>query len=185
MKTQTTLIIILFIIILYNLELDIQNNSFTKNAITNNEIIQLDSTVKLSKNVQKVEITCTSFGYYRERAFRVLLTNSDIIITDYFNDDNIVQIKTDTTRNKLIEFINCFYIDKDQDILISKKEEPAPITDYPYIGVTYSLTENKKKKSQTTLYSNINFNPVFLEFYKLLNTFGNILNQEYWKRDIW
>lgn len=71
--------------------------------------------------------------------------------------------------NRFLTYINQFYINKTQPIILSKSIEPSPITDYPVINVLGFKDGKEIVAKEITLYSNIKFNPKFIEFYKFLD----------------
>ena len=80
------------------------------------------------------------------------------------------QIRSDNVAySQLIQYINQFYIEKSDSIVLSKSSEPAPVTDYPYICVKVFKGEKEVLNKDITLYSNIEFHPKFIEFYEFLD----------------
>ncbi len=72
-------------------------------------------------------------------------------------------------KQKFLNFVNGLYIEENT-IVLSKKVEPAPVSDYPIIEAVGFLGNRKIFKEETILYSNIEFNPKFLEFYEFLDS---------------
>ncbi|WP_310103379.1 hypothetical protein [Algoriphagus sp. 4150] len=86
----------------------------------------------------------------------------------YFNfEKNVNEVRI---TQQFLRFINQFYIDKTEKIILSKEEEPAPVSDYPVISVLGYLNGKKIIEEKTNIYSNIKFNPQFLEFYEFLDS---------------
>ncbi|MEK6492489.1 hypothetical protein [Myroides odoratimimus] len=122
--------------------------------------------LKLGNNVDRVEIECFFFGEFNDRSFVVRLTNDKLIIL--LNDDES-EIKNDHNHQYLINYINKFYIEKKERIVVSKNAEPAPVADYPSILVRVFKNNKEILVKEEILYSNMEFNPSFIAFYSLLN----------------
>lgn len=91
----------------------------------------------------------------------------------YFNfEKSINEVRI---TQQFLRFINQFYIDKTEKIILSKEEEPAPVSDYPIISVLGYLNGKKIIEEKTKIYSNVEFNPQFLEFYEFLD---NLIKEE-------
>ncbi len=86
----------------------------------------------------------------------------------YFNFKK--EIHDVSVIHEFLRYINLFYIDKTEIIILSKKEEPAPISDYPEISVKCYLEGKKIIDNKTILYSDLEFNPKFLAFYNFLDS---------------
>lgn len=77
-----------------------------------------------------------------------------------------------TTINKFINYINSFYIDKTERIILKKIKQPMMVTDYPIITVAGYKGGKQIFKEHTQIGSEdyeIKFNPKFLNFYKFLD----------------
>lgn len=138
----------------------------TKNEMQNQG--KKTDTLKLSKNVDSVKIVCLFFGKYREKALTLYFSNNNIKGAFHHKDKKIFTINSLNKKNKLIYYINEFYIEESESIVYSKKPGPVPVTDYPFIQVQAFKDGKEIFKQETTLYNNIGFNPKFLEFYELL-----------------
>ncbi|GCD80934.1 hypothetical protein JCM30197_21810 [Schleiferia thermophila] len=71
---------------------------------------------------------------------------------------------------QFLRFINQLYIDKNEKIILSQEEEPAPVSDYHVISVLVYFNGKKIIEENTKIYSNIKFNSLFLEFYDFLDS---------------
>lgn len=88
------------------------------------------------------------------------------INSEYFSFENKIDDKQ--IYEPFLVFINDLYINN-EPIVLTRKEEPSPVSDYDEIEVVGFLNEQKLFENKTILYSNIEFNPIFLEFHKFLD----------------
>ncbi len=81
------------------------------------------------------------------------------------------KISLSNSANQFIDYVNQFYIDKTQEIILDRKEKPTIVTNYPRIDVEgYRKGEevfNESTKIGEESYE-IQFNSKFVEFYKFL-----------------
>ncbi len=138
-----------------------ENTKIVKNLIDNNHI------EKMKSEIDSLIITCLMFGVDRDKSFVVKLNNSKLEWINFHNKKERINL-TSNQLNELIDFVDLFYLKK-QSIVISEKEEPSPASDYPIIEAIGYMKGKKAFDKKTTLYSNIDFNPKFLEFYEFLD----------------
>ena len=139
--------------------------SSIKNEAMQEKKIKVD-TVRLSKDIDSVEVTCIFCGKHRE----FILNFSDMNFYGFFHnyEEKKIIINLLEKRNRFVNYINRFYIEKSDSIVLSKSSEPAPVTDYPFIRVKGFKGEKEVLNKDVTLYSNIEFHPKFIEFYEFL-----------------
>ena len=125
-------------------------------------------TVELSKNIDSLEVTCLFFGQSADKAFTLHFSGNRFICVFHHGDEKRFVIKSLEKRNQFANYINAFYIDKSAPIVLMEKLEPAPVTDYPWINIEGFRNGKKILAKKITLYSNMVFNPKFLEFYEFL-----------------
>lgn len=126
----------------------------------------------LSGQIDKVEILCLFFGEYYDNSFRISLSNSEFNIVSAGGEKDIIYIGSDKYKNKLIKYINQFYIDKTNEIVNDVKSKQEQIeTDYPFIRVVGEKEKAQIFQKDVTLKNNIEFTPDFIEFYKFLDSF--------------
>lgn len=127
-------------------------------------------TLTLSSQIDRVEILCLFFGKHSDKSFRVFLSNSNLNIVSANDERDTINVGCDGKKNILIKYVNQFYIDKTNKIVNSTKDEPTPVSDYPFIRVVGQKEETPVFKKDITLRNNIEFTSEFLKFYKVLNS---------------
>ena len=133
-----------------------------------------DSIFILANNITNIEIWCAFFGKWRVKSFYLYITNSQVKYVDYHNKNKFYFIENISTKNKIINYINMFYIEKNEKIILKKiKREYCVATDYPFIRIT-GFKEKQKIFNTDTRIGNesydVEYNPIFLEFYELLES---------------
>jgi hypothetical protein len=150
-----------------------QNDTINENQV---EITRKD-TIKLSMNVDKVEIWCAGFGYSADKSFTIYLSDLEVKKVNFFNKNDVTVINSFDVRNELIGNVNKFYINKTEKIILNKQKRDYRIsTDYPLIEVAGFQNNKKVFKNQTTIGDegyDINYNSEFLTFYELLKSISN------------
>lgn len=136
-------------------------------GVENNELIAL------STKIDKVEIICMFFGDYTDKSFRINLSNSTLIVKS-FNESDTIYVNNGDIRNKAIKFINLFYIDKEEKIIINRtKRDELLSTDYPFIRVIGYREGNEVFNSKSQIGEeeyDVEYHPLFLGFYEFLNS---------------
>ena len=94
------------------------------------------------------------------------------IKSEYFSFERKIENKG--IYEQFLKFIDDLYVNN-EPIIFSRKEEPSLVSDYPIIEVVGFLKGKQIFQEKTTLYSNIEFNPKFLEFYEFLD---NLVKKE-------
>ena len=151
-----TILAILFLLESCN---QVQNkDDGSKNMITQKKEIQiiLDSiTVKYWKNTEANE-------------YRFLYSKGILEInSEYLGFQKKIQDKD--IKDKFLVYINNLYVEK-HPIILTKKAEPIPVSDYSEIEAIGFVDRKKLFDKKTTLYSNIEFSPQFMELYKFLDS---------------
>lgn len=147
-----------------------------RNILVNNKVrigIKNEDIQKsiLSNQIDKVEILCLFFGEYYDNSFRIFLSNYEVKIVDSDDENNTIYIGSERDRDKMIQYINKFYIDKTNEIVSDVKSKQEQFeTDYPFIRVIGQKGKVQVLKKDVTLKDNIVFSPVFLEFYNFLDS---------------
>jgi len=131
-----------------------------------------DTTFILANNITNVEIWCT----FLSKNFYLYITNSQIKYVDKRNESKFYLIENINVKNKIINYINMFYIEKTEKIILKKiKRDYIISTDYPFIRTTGFKGKqkifNKDVHIGEELYD-VEYNPIFLEFYELLKSFS-------------
>ena len=132
----------------------IENN----NMVTNdkNKYFSLDSVyIEYWKSTQANE-------YYFQYSDNIIQINSQY--SSFYK-----KISKETIVSEFLNYINQFYIEKFDSIVLLKRSEPAIVTDYPSIRVKVFKGEKEVLNKDITLYSNIEFHPKFIEFYEFLD----------------
>ena len=132
----------------------------------------LIDTVRLSKDIDSVEVTCLMFGESRNKSFT--LNFSEIYFNGGFrhSDKKKFVISSLEKRNRFVNYINQFYIEKEKIIFSKKKTDYITATDYPRIIVKLFQKGDLvlKQKNQIGSESHkIEYNPKFIEFYEFLD----------------
>ena len=136
-----------------------------------------DSTDKeLSKNIDKIIIQYWDNYYANNFIFNILSTNKKPEITyrgeTLFTEKKI--LKDSVTSKRLINYINQFYIDKKERIIINRsKRDHLESSDYPKIRVIGYRIKNKVFDVKTQIGESeydVKYNPKFIEFYQLLDS---------------
>ena len=163
-------------------------------SVVKQEIQLPDTIVKLSGNIERIEIWGAFMG---GGGFDLFVSDFEIKCNARYTTKYVNQyIYIDTTfiiddikkRNKIINSINMFYIEETEKIYFKRtKSLEGFITDYPFIRVK-AFTKGKKKFEKDTQIGTINeeekgdtiimedatyryeYNPKFMEFYELLES---------------
>src|SRR5690606_2264344 len=135
---------------------------------------KLNDTLVLSNSIDRVEILCLFFGKYGDKSFTLYLSNSDIKKVNFHNEEEVAKIKSVEFHNKIIDYVNRFYINKNEKVVLKKvKRDYIKSTDYPTILVIgykgkQQFFENKIRIGEENY--NIEYNPEFIGFYNLLQS---------------
>ncbi len=89
------------------------------------------------------------------------------ISSEYFGFKK--KIEDEYIKNRFLTYVNDLYVSK-KPIVLSQENEPAPVSEYSTITAIGYFEEKKVFEEETTLYSNLEFNPKFLEFYEFLDS---------------
>jgi len=169
-KISDKILIILLSVIL--LSCNGQKQYPEQSQVNSNKVEQVQKheksadTIRLSNDIDSVEVTCVFFEKHRE--FILNLSETYFHGSIVYNGKKKFAINSLEKRNRFVDYINRFYIEKSDFIVLSKSSEPAPVTDYPYIRVKGFKGEKEVLNKDVTLYSNIEFHPKFIEFYEFL-----------------
>lgn len=153
------------------------NELSQKEEVINYVVMPKTDTTKLrlSKGVEKVIIEYWSNYYANNFVFTVLSSKAKTEIT-YKGEVLFTEKKTlkdSVACNRLITYINQFYIDKKDSIILKKlKNNETLITDYPSIRVLGYKKEKEIFNTKTQIGEeeyDVEFNPIFLEFYEFLD----------------
>lgn len=140
-------------------------------------IAKTDTTkIRLSKGVEKVIIEFWDSYYANNFIFNILSFDTETEITykgeTLFTEKQI--LKDSISSSRLIIYINQFYIDKKDNIVLTKsKNNEMLITDYPSIKVMGYKDKKEIFNVNTQIGDeeyDIEFHPKFLEFYNLLES---------------
>ncbi len=142
--------------------------SSIKNEAMQEKKIKVD-TVRLSKDIDSVEMTCALFGKYTEFTLNFSKTYFN---GSFFHDDKKkFIINSLDKRNRFVNYINKFYIEKEKIIFSKKKTGYMTSNDYPVITVKLFkkgdvvLEQENRIGSET---HKVEYNPKFIEFYEFL-----------------
>lgn len=165
-------VILLSILLNKDFSYSIKNNSLLQ--VNSDNILVVQDTVKssLSHNVDEVIIEYWD-PFYADYFIFNIASNSDKII---FNGESVFIkdkiITSQEKRNRLINYINELYIDKEKDIILKRiKRDYLESTNYPSITITgfrnNRETLNAFNQIGDEVYE-VDYNPCFLEFVNLL-----------------
>jgi len=150
-----------------------QNN--INNTIS--KVEKLNDTLVLSNSIDRVEVLCLFFGKYRDKSFTLYLSNSNVKKVDFHNEDEVIKIKSTKIHNNLINYVNRFYIDKNEKIILNQnKRNYIKSTNYPTILVIGYKGERQIFKDKTSIgYESydVDYSTKFIEFYNLLESLSD------------
>ncbi len=142
--------------------------SSIKNEAMQEKKIKVD-TVRLSKDIDSVEVTCIFSGKHRE----FILNFSDMNFYGFFRryEEKKIIINSLEKRNRFVNYINRFYIEKEKIIFSKKKTGYMTSNHYPVITVKLFkkgdvVLEQRNRIGSTT--HKVEYNPKFIEFYEFL-----------------
>lgn len=125
--------------------------------------------VEINKEIQ-VEMDSIIIKYWKNteaNEYRFYYTKGLLhISSEYFSLNK--NIEDEHVKNRFLTYVNDLYISK-KPLILSQKKEPAPVSEYSTITAIGYLKKKKAFEEKTTLYSNIEFTPKFLEFYEFLD----------------
>jgi len=128
------------------------------------------SDIEISQEIQ-VKMDSVIVKYWKNteaNEFRFYYTKGLLhISSEYFGFEK--KIEDEHIKNRFLTYVNDLYVSK-KPIVLSKKNEPAPTSDYSIITAIGYFKEKKVFEKKTTLYSNLEFNTKFLEFYEFLDS---------------
>ncbi len=143
--------------------------SSIKNEAMQEKKIKVD-TVRLSKDIDSVEVTCIFSGKHRE----FILNFSDMNFYGFFRryEEKKIIINSLEKRNRFVNYINRFYIEKEK-IIFSKKKTGyiRTINGYPTIIVKLFRKDDLILEQENEIGSEthkVEYNPKFIEFYEFL-----------------
>ncbi len=147
---------------------DKHSNRLEVNSIKNETMQKID-TVRLSDNIDSVEVICSFFEQCLECTLNLSKTyfNGDFV---YGNKEKFV-INSLEKRNRFVNYINRFYIEKEKIIFSKKKTGYITSNHYPEIIVKLFkkgdvvLEQENRIGSET---HKVEYNPKFIEFYEFL-----------------
>jgi hypothetical protein len=151
------------------------NGSNNNNSVGENKAGTMQNdTVKLSMSVNQVIIWCVFFGHSSDKSFILYLSDLEVKKVDFYNQKDITVFNAIDIKNELIYYVNKFYIDKTENIVLSKKKRGYVISaDYPYIEVTGFHNKKEIFKDKISIGNamyDIDYNSEFLNFYELLKS---------------
>ncbi len=139
------------------------------NQPANNEKVN-SSKMDVNQEIQ-VKMDSIIIKYWKNteaNEYRFYYTNGQLhISSEYFDFEK--KIEDDRIKSEFLNYVNDFYVGK-KPIILSERKEPTPVSDYSVIEAVGYLEEKKTFEEKTILYSNIEFNPKFLEFFKFLDS---------------
>lgn len=147
-------------------------SSYNEETVNSMVTIKVDTAgLKLSRGVEKIIIEYWDNYYANNFMFKILSDDEETTVT-YKGETLFTEEKKLTELeicNRLINYVNKFYIDKTEEIVLGKNENDPLETDHPGITVQ-GFKEGKKilDGKEVILYSHLDYNPKFIEFYKLL-----------------
>lgn len=148
-----------------------------ENNINSAVTTKKDSTdKKLSKNIEKIIIQYWDNYHANSFVFNILSTNTEPKIT-YRGETLFTEKKTlkdSVTSKRLINYINQFYIDKKERIIINRsKSDHLESSDYSKIRVIGYRANNEVFDVKTPIGESeyyVEYNPKFVKFYQLLDS---------------
>ena len=126
-------------------------------------------TIRLSNDIDSVEVYCSFFAKYT--AFTLSLSKTYFDGKFIYGDKKKFAINSLYKRNRFVNYINKFYIEKEKIIFSKKKTGYITSNDYPVITVKLFkkgdvvLEQRNRIGSATHI---IEYNPKFIEFYEFL-----------------
>lgn len=151
--------------------------------IKNEQLI--NDTINLSGGIDSLKITCLMFGNYIDNSFIFYLSNNNFFISSFNNEHKKIAINSICKKNNIISYINNFYIDKTDSIVLNRKERNGrEFADYPFIEIVVFKKGNSviiENRSIGEEDYDVKYNPKFLEFYSFLKklieeNIDNLLN---------
>lgn len=122
--------------------------------------------LKLSNNVDNVILEYWDNLYANKYIFHIsdtLISYNGAII---FKEER--KIESQRISNGLIEYINKFYIDKNEDIIVGAKDTEPLITDNPSIRVKVYDNKREVLNQSTKIENHLIYHPDYIELYELL-----------------
>ena len=126
-------------------------------------------TIRLSNDIDSVEVYCSFFAKYT--AFTLSLSKTYFDGKFIYGDKKKFAINSLYKRNRFVNYINKFYIEKEKIIFSKKKTGYITSNDYPVITVKLFkkgdvvLEQENRIGSET---HKVEYNPKFIEFYEFL-----------------
>lgn len=155
MSNFMTILIMTLVLTLYS--------SCTQQPSRSEELQQNIAKVKQEVQAKADSIVLNYWESTEANEYHFFYTKDKVEINSiYFNFEK--SVNDEFTTSQFSSYINQFYLDKTEKIILSKKEEPAPVSDYPVIAIVGYLKGKRVIEEKTTLYSNVEFNPKFIEF---------------------
>jgi len=148
-------------------------NNFSDNEETmKNSIINKADTNLLSNQLDSIRVSCLFLGKSSKSIVFIFGGNGFKWLNNH-KDNNVHYINSIEDRNKFVNYINLFYIDCTEEIVLEKKKRQYIVsTDYPDV-VTEGYKDGKKIIYNRTQIGeeeyDVEYNPKFLEFYKFLD----------------
>ncbi|MCE2503333.1 MAG: hypothetical protein J4G05_04645 [Chlorobi bacterium] len=126
-------------------------------------------TIRLSNDIDSVEVYCSFFAKYT--AFTLSLSKTHFNGDFVYGDKEKFVINSLDKRNRFVNYINQFYIEKEKIIFSKKKTGYITSNHYPEIIVKLFkkgdvvLEQENRIGSET---HKVEYNPKFIEFYEFL-----------------
>ncbi|NLN26201.1 MAG: hypothetical protein GX163_11290 [Bacteroidetes bacterium] len=143
---------------------NISKSSVTKNIDTIHSL--------LSENIEKVTIEYWD-NYYANSYIFEINSNKKGTNVSYWGHPLFSEKSTLTelvAQNRLINYINMFYIDKKEDIILGTNENEPIITEKSSLSVTKFKKGKQVSKEYIKIESHIIYHPQFVEFYQFLDS---------------
>lgn len=126
----------------------------------------------LSKNIEKVTIEYWD-NYYANSYIFEINSNKKGTNVSYWGDPLFTEkskLTEPVAQNRLISYINMFYIEKKEDIILGANENEPIITENSSLSVTTFKKGKQLSKEHIKIESHIIYHPQFVEFYQFLDS---------------
>lgn len=139
------------------------------NQTIRSEKLSSDSVEKRQKNDIQMDSVIVKYWKNTEANEYQFIYKEGVlhISSEYFDFKKTIEDKH--INNEFLTYINALYV-SNKPIVLSKKNEPVPVSEYSAITAIGYFEEKKIFEEKTTLYGNLDFNPKFLEFYEFLDS---------------
>lgn len=126
----------------------------------------------LSKDIEKVIIEYWD-NYYANNFIFEIISNKNTTQIFYWGETLFTDKRSITElslRNQLVDYINLFYIDKTENIILGINENEPIITESPFLSVMIFQEGKQVSKENRKIEHHIAYHACFIEFYKLLDS---------------